>query len=152
MRRRWKVPCEEEWIEVSEGLKFHREKYVRFKNELENFGVVTRSKSRAYKRTEEDMTFADQRLKMLTRKRHDQIRKIIKIREEVSNYGVALPECKLRSDETRDLKIMKEIVEQANKAWISGHELAVYEGREGLVNCLEDKDKKRITRQQFRRG
>ena len=152
MRRRWKVPCEQEWIEVSNGLKFHRENVKRFKNELENFGVVTRSKARAYKRTEEDMTFADQRLKVLTRKRHDQIRKIIKIREEVSNYGVALPECKLRLDETRDLRILKEIVEQANKAWISGHELAVYEGRDGLINCLEDKDKNRITRQQFQRG
>ena len=152
MRRRWKVPCEQEWIEVSNGLKFHRENFKRFKNELENFGVVTRSKARAYKRTEEDMTFADQRLKVLTRKRHDQIRKIIKIREEVSNYGVALPECKLRLEETRDLRILKEIVEQANKAWISGHELAVYEGRDGLINCLEDKDKNRITRQQFQRG
>ena len=152
MRRRWKVPCEEEWIEVSHGLKFHRENFKRFKNELENFGVVTRSKARAYKRTEEDMTFADQRLKVLTRKRHQQITKIIKIREEVSNYGVALPECKLRLEETRDLRILKEIVEQANKAWISGHELALYEGRGEFINCLEDKDKNRITRQQFRRG
>ena len=152
MRRRWKVPCEEIWIEVSNGLKYHREKYLTSKKEFENFGVVTRSKARTYKKTEEEVTFHNRQLEMFTRKRHDQIRKIIKIREEVSNYGVALPECKLRVDETRALRILKEIVEQANKAWISGHELAVYEGREGLVNCLEDRDKNRITRQQFRRG
>ena len=152
MRRKWKVPCEEAWIEVSEGLKFNREKYFMFKNELENFGVVTRSKSRAYKRTEEDMTFAYQRLEVYTRKRHEQIMKIIKIRKEVSEYGIALPECKLRLDETRDLRIMREIVEQANKAWISGHELAVYEGRGEFIYCLEDRDQNRITRQQFRSG
>ena len=152
MRRKWKVPCEEAWIEVSNGLKYHREKYLRFKNEFKNFGVVTRSKSRAYKRIEDDMTFTYQRLKVYTQKRHEQIMKIIKIRKEVSEYGITLPECKLRLDETRDLRIMREIVEQANKAWISGHELAVYEGRGEFIYCLEDNDKKRITRQQFRRG
>ena len=98
------------------------------------------------------MTFNYRRLEKFARKRREQISDIMKIREEVSEYGVVLPEIKLTLDDAKDLRIMGEIVEQANRLKITGHELAVYEGREGFINCLEDQDKNRITRQQFRRG
>ena len=76
----------------------------------------------------------------------------MKIREEVSEYGVVLPELKLTLDDAKDLRIMGEIVEQANKLKMTGHELAVYEGRGEFIHNLEDQEQNRVTRQQFRRG
>ena len=148
----WEVSSEGAWIRVSESLKFFRHRYLSFKSGLENFGVVTRSNARAYQQIEKKISFNYRRLEKFTRKRREQIAVIMKIREEVSEYGVVLPELKLTLDDAKDLRIMREIVEQANRLKMTGHELAVYEGHEGFINCLEDQDKNRITRQQFRRG
>ena len=148
----WEVPREEEWIIVSENLKFFRHRYLSFKNELENFGVVSTSNVIAYKEIEKKMNFNYRRLEKYARKRREQITDIMKIREEVAEYGVVLPELKLTLDDSKDLRIMGEIVEQANYLKMTGHELAVYEGRGEFMHCLEDQDQNRITRQQFRRG
>ena len=53
----WEVPREGEWIVVSENLKFFRHRYLSFKNEVENFGVVSTSNARAYKELEKKLTF-----------------------------------------------------------------------------------------------
>ena len=148
----WEVPREEEWIVISENLKFFRQRYLSFKNELENFGVVSRSNAKTYKEIEKKMNFNYRRLEKYARKRREQIADIMKIRKEVSEYGVVLPELKLTLDDSKDLRIMGEIVEQANYLKMTGHELAVYEGRGEFIHCLEDQDQNRITRQQFRRG
>ena len=148
----WEVPREREWIAISENLKFFRQRYLSFKNELENFGVVSRSNAKAYKELEKKMNFNYRRLEKYARKRREQIADIMKIRKEVSEYGVVLPELKLTLDDSKDLRIMGEIVEQANYLKMTGHELAVYEGRGEFMHCLEDQDQNRITRQQFRRG
>ena len=148
----WEVPREEEWIVISENLKFFRQRYLSFKNELENFGVVSRSNAKTYKEIEKKMNFNYRRLEKYARKRREQIADIMKIRKDVSEYGVVLPELKLTLDDSKDLRIMGEIVEQANYLKMTGHELAVYEGRGEFMHCLEDQDQNRITRQQFRRG
>ena len=150
--QKWEIPNEVSWIRVSENLKFFRHRYLSFKNQLENFGVVSRSNVESYQQIEKKMSFNYRRLEKFARKRRQQISDIMKTREEVSEYGVVLPELKISLDDAKDLKIMGEIVEQANKLKLTGHELAVYEGREGFINSLEDQDKNRITRQQFRRG
>ena len=148
----WEVPRESEWIIVSENLKFFRHRYLSFKNEVENFGVVSTSNARAYKELEKKMTFYYRRLEKYARKRREQITDIMKVRNEASGYGVVLPELKLTLDDSKDLRIMGQIVEQANYLKMTGHELAVYEGRGEFIHCLEDQDQNRITRQQFRRG
>ena len=148
----WEVPSEGAWIRVSENLKFFRHRYLSFKNGLENFGVVTRSNARAYQQIEKKISFNYRRLEKFTRKRREQIAVIMKIREEVSEYGVVLPELKLTLDDAKDLRIMGEIVDQANKLKMTGHELAVYEGRGEFIHNLEDQEQNRVTRQQFRRG
>ena len=150
--QKWEVPNEGAWIRVSENLKFFRHRYLSLKNQLENFGVVSRSNAEAYQKIKKKMTFNYRGLEKFARKRREQISDIMKIREEVSEYGVVLPELKLSLDDAKDLRIMGEIVEQANKLKITGHELAVYEGREEFIHCLEDQEQNRITRQQFRRG
>ena len=150
--QKWEVPNEGAWIRVSENLKFFRQRYLSFKNQLENFGVVSRSNVHAYQQIEKKMTFNYRRLEKFARKRREQISDIMKIREEISEYGVILPELRLTLDDAKDLKIMGEIVEQANKLKLTGHELAVYEGRGEFMHCLEDQEQNRIMRQQFRRG
>ena len=150
--QKWEVPNEGAWIRVSENLKFFRHRYLSLKNQLENFGNVSRSNVEAYKQIKKKMKFNYRGLENFGRKRREQISDIMKIREEVSEYGVVLPELKLSLDDAKDLRIMGEIVEQANKLKITGHELAVYEGREEFIHCLEDQEQNRITRQQFRRG
>ena len=150
--RKWEVPNERSWIRVSGNLKFFRHRYLSLKNQLENFGVVSRSNFEAYQQIKKKMIFNYRRLENRARKRREQISDIMKIKDEISEYGVVLPEIKLTLDDAKDLRIMGEIVEQANKLKVTGHELAVYEGHEGFINCLEDQDKNRITRQQFRRG
>ena len=150
--RKWEVPNEGAWIRLSENLKFFRHRYLSFKNQFENFGVVSRSNVEAYQQIKKKMRFNSRAVEKCARKRREQISDIMKIREEVSEYGVVLPELKLTLDDAKDLRIMGEIVEQANRLKMTGHALAVYEGHEGFINCLEDQDKNRITRQQFRRG
>ena len=150
--QKWEVPNEGAWIRVSENLKFFRHRYLSLKNQLENFGNVSRSNVEAYKQIKKKMKFNYRGLEKFARKRREQISDIMKIREEVSEYGVVLPELKLSLDDAKDLRIMGEIIEQANKLKMTGHELAVYEGREEFIHCLEDQEQNRITRQQFRRG
>ena len=150
--QKWEVPNEGAWIRVSENLKFFRHRYLSLKNQLENFGVVSRSNAEAYQKIKKKMKFNYRGLEKFARKRREQISDIMKIREEVSEYGVVLPELKLSLDDAKDLRIMGEIVEQANKLKMTGQELAVYEGREEFIHCLEDQEQNRITRQQFRRG
>ena len=150
--QKWEVPNEGAWIRVSENLKFFRHRYLSLKNQLENFGNVSRSNVEAYKQIKKKMKFNYRGLEKFARKRREQISDIMKIREEVSDYGVVLPELKLSLDDAKDLRIMGEIIEQANKLKMTGHELAVYEGREEFIHCLEDQEQNRITRQQFRRG
>ena len=150
--QKWEVPNEGAWIRVSENLKFFRHRYLSLKNQLENFGNVSRSNVEAYKQIKKKMKFNYRGLEKFARKRREQISDIMKIREEVSEYGVVLPELKLSLDDAKDLRIMGEIVEQANKLKLTGHELAVYQGRGEFIHCLEDQEQNRITRQQFRRG
>ena len=150
--QKWEVPNEGAWLRVSENLKFFRHRYLSLKNQIENFGVVSRSNAEAYQLIEKKMTFNYRRLEKFARKRREQISHIMNTRKEVSEYGVILPELKLTLNDAKDLKIMGEIVEQANKLKLTGHELAVYEGRGEFMHCLEDQEQNRITRKQFRRG
>ena len=55
--QKWEVPNEGAWIRVSENLKFFRQRYLSFKNQLENFGVVSRSNVHAYQQIEKKKTF-----------------------------------------------------------------------------------------------
>ena len=48
--QKWEVPNEGAWIRVSENLKFFRHRYLSLKNQLENFGVVSRSNAEAYQK------------------------------------------------------------------------------------------------------
>ena len=99
----WEVPREEEWIIISENLKFFRHRYLSFKNQLEHFGVVSKSNAKAYKEIEKKMNFNYRRLEKYARKRREQITDIMKIRKEASEYGVVLPELKLTLDDSKDL-------------------------------------------------
>ena len=152
MYKEWQIVSEEEWKVTSQCLKYYNHHYKYYKAEFENFGTVTRSKAENYAEIENKMKFNRRRLDKHAQKRRNQIEDIERITEEASEYGVVLPPFSLHLDNAKALNMLGEILSQAYKLKMDGHELAVYEGRGELMHCLEDGDENLITRQQFRRG
>ena len=148
----WTVPSRDEWKRTSQNIKFFHSKTLKYQTEIDNFGMVLRSKEQEYQKLQSKLSFNKSRYEKNERLRTAQIDQIDDTIEELEEYGVEVPSIKLNLEEDKDLKILGEIVDQANKLRISGHELAVYEGRGELMNCLEDNDGKLVTRQNFRRG
>ena len=149
---KWTITTREEWKRTSQCIRFFRFQMSKYETEIENFGMVTRSKNRQYEKLQSKFNFNKSRYEKNERLRRAQIDQIEKVVEELEEYGVAVPSVKLDLNNDKDLGMLGEIVDQANKLKMSGHNLAVYEGRGELMECLEDREGNLITRQNFRRG
>ena len=151
-REEWTITSRDEWKRTSQCIKYFRVQMIKYENEIENFGMVTRSKDQQYQKLQSKLSFNKSRYEKNQRLRRAQIDQIEDVVEDLEEYGVEVPSIRLNLDEDKDLKMLGEIVEQANKLKISGHNLAVYEGRGELMNYMEDREGKLVTRQNFRRG
>lgn len=151
-REQWTIPSWDEWKRTSQCIKYFGSQMTKYENEIENFGMVTRSKDQKYQKLQSKHSFNKSRYEKNQRLRRAQIDQIEDVVEDLEEYGVEVPSIRLNLDEDKDLKMLGQIVEQANKLKISGHNLAVYEGRGELMHCMEDHEGKLITRQNFRRG
>ena len=151
-REKWTVTSRAEWKRTSQCIRYFRSKMIKYQTEIESFGMVTRSKNRQYEKLQSKLNFNKSRYEKNERLRRAQINEIEEVIEELEEYGVAVPSVKLDLNNDKDLGMLGEIVDQANKLKMSGHNLAVYEGRGELMECLEDREGNLITRQNFRRG
>ena len=151
-QEKWTITSQDEWKRTSRCIKYFGSQMLKYKNEIDNFGMVTRSKDQQYQKLQSKLSFNKSRYEKNQRLRRAQIDQIDDVVEELEEYGVEVPSVRINLDEDKDLKMLGEIVDQANKLKISGHNLAVYEGRGELMHCMEDQEGKLITRQNFRRG
>ena len=152
MNNQWEIVSPKQWKVTSLCLKYYDSKYKQCKAEIEGFGTVTRSRAQQYNELENKMNFNRRKLDKHAQRRRNQMDQIIRATEDATEFGVVFPSWSLSLDNGEDLAMIGKILEQAWKLKMSGHELAIYEGRGELMNCLEDKDENLVTRRQFRRG
>ena len=152
MNNQWEIVSPKEWKVTTLCLKYYDSKYKKYKAEVENFGPVTRSRAEKYKELENKMNFNRRKLDKHAKRRRNQMDQIIRATEDATEFGVVFPAWSLSLDNGQDLAMIRKILDQAWDLKMSGHELALYEGRGELMHCLEDKDENLVTRRQFRRG